>query len=780
MALRPDVRSMNRSLPIVLGVAAVTTVAGYLVLDLGAPADDSADQWAVVDEYCVECHNGIDLAGGFSFDDLRHEALAADAAIWETAIRKLQGGFMPPPGAPRPGVSQLTAMTAWLEDTLDAEYSADPRPGAPALHRINRAEYANAIRDLLHFPIDVSTMLPADDSSAGFDNIASALSVSPALMQGYVSAAARISRMAVGDPTISPLQTTYSAPRGMSQDGHFEDMPLGTRGGIRAEHVFPLDAEYEISIRRPGSFFGLRSVGTGEPTVITLDGEELAVLGPNDASRIRVRISAGPHVLGAAVLASSRPRGVNDLFSVWGATQGVSSVSIMGPLDATGAGDTPTRRRIFVCAPSGPEDETQCVREVLSTLATRAYRRSVTEDDAAVDVLMEFYEEGRRLRDFEGGIQYALARVLVDPEFIYRFESEPEDLADGEVYALGDFELASRMSFFLWSSIPDDELLAVASEGGLSNPATREAQVRRMLADPKADALVHNFAAQWFGLRALDSVLPETNRFDANLRAAFREETELLFAEVLRRDLSVVELLEADYTFVNERLARHYGIPNIRGSRFRRVELGPDERAGLLGHGSILTVTSAPNRTSPVSRGAWVLENILGTPPPAPPAGVETNLDITAADGPDPTSLRARLERHREDPSCASCHALIDPIGFALENFDLIGEWRDFDEGEPVDATTTLWDGTAINGAAGLREALLSRQDLFATHATEKLLTYALGRPVEATDMPAVREIVREAAGSDYRFSSLVLGIVESVPFRMKAKVSEDPAPGGG
>jgi hypothetical protein len=771
---------MKKSFGIVLGVAAVTAVAGYLILDLGAPSDDSAEQWAAIDRYCAECHNGIDLAGGLSFDELRHEALAAEAETWETAIRKLEGGFMPPPGAPRPEAGQLAQIVAWLERSLDSAYSASPDPGAPALHRLNRAEYANAIRDLLHLPIDVSTMLPADDSSAGFDNIASALSVSPALMQGYVSAAARISRIAVGDPTISPLQTTYSAPRGMSQDGHFVGMPFGTRGGVLAEHVFPLDAEYEISIRRPGSFFGLRNVGTGEPAVITLDGEELAVLGPNDGGSVRVRIDAGPHVLGAAVLASSRPRGVNDLFSEWGDTQGVSSVSIMGPLDATGAGDTPSRRRIFVCTPSGPEDEVQCAREVLSTLATRAYRRSVTEDDAAVDVLMGFYEEGRQLRNFEGGIQYALARVLVDPEFIYRFEQEPEDLAAGAAYELGDFELASRMSFFLWSSIPDDELLAVASEGRLTDRATREAQVRRMLADPKADALVENFAAQWFGLRELDSVLPETNRFDANLRAAFREETEHLFAEVLRRDLSIFELLEADYTFVNERLARHYGIPNIRGSRFRRVELGADARAGLLGHGSILTVTSAPNRTSPVSRGAWVLENILGTPPPAPPAGVETNLDITAADGPDPTSLRARLERHRSDPSCASCHALIDPIGFALENFDLIGEWRDVDEGEPIDATTQLWDGSEIVGAAGLREALLSRRDLFATHATEKLMTYALGRPIEATDMPAVREIVRDAAGTDYRLSSLILGIVESVPFRMKAKADQDLASAGG
>ncbi|MGD8340407.1 MAG: DUF1592 domain-containing protein, partial [Gammaproteobacteria bacterium] len=504
---------MNRSLVVVTGVVAVAAVGSFLVFDIGGRTDQSASHWQTIDRYCVECHNGIDLAGGFAFDDLRQSELVAESEIWETAIRKLRGGFMPPPGAPRPEEAQLGSLVSWVEESLDSAYFADPRPGAPALHRLNRAEYANAIRDLLHLPIDAASMLPADDSSAGFDNIASALSVSPALMQAYVAAAARISRIAVGDPTISPLETSYAVPRGMSQDGHVPGMPLGTRGGLVTEHVFPLDAAYEIRVRRAGSFFGVRSVGTADPTVITLDGEELAVLGPGDGSSITVQISAGPHRLGAAVLGSSQPRGVNDLYSVWGATAGVSSLSIMGPLGASSAGDTPSRQRLFVCEPTGPEDEVQCAREVLSTLATRAYRRPVTAQDAAIDTLMSFYDEGRDLRGFEGGIQYALARVLVDPEFIYRFEQEPEDLSAGAVYALGDFELASRLSFFLWSSIPDDELLAVASEGGLMNRETREAQVRRMLADPKADALVENFAAQWFGLRELETVLPETNRF---------------------------------------------------------------------------------------------------------------------------------------------------------------------------------------------------------------------------------------------------------------------------
>jgi len=770
---------MNKRLAVTVGVVVAGAVIGFLALNRPQQEVPVAEHWEAIDRYCVDCHNSTDFTGGVAFDSMSPDQMVADVEVWEKAIRKLNGGFMPPPGELRPGENELSEIIAWLETTQDAAARDNPQPGAPALHRLNRTEYANAVRDLLDVPFDASSLLPGDDSSAGFDNIASALSVSPALMQAYVAAAARISRLAIGDPTISPGETSYSVPRGVSQDGHVEGLPLGTRGGLLVNHIFPLEGEYEIRVRGGGSFFGLRDVGADDPTVVTLNGEELAVLGPDDGGRFTARIAAGPQIVGAAVLASNQPRGVNDLNSVWAATSGVSSISIMGPLNATGPGETPSRRRIFVCQPESAEEENGCAREILSTLATRAFRRPVNDDDEAVGTLMSFFEDGRRLRGFENGIQYALARVLVDPEFIFRFEHEPEDLPAGGVYALGDFELATRLSFFLWSSIPDDELLALASEGALQNQAAREKQVSRMLADAKADALIENFAGQWLGLRQLESVLPETNTFDGNLRYAFKRETELLFGNVLRQDLSILELLDADYTFVDERLARHYGIPNIRGSRFRRVELDDDSRGGLLGHGSVLTVTSAPNRTSPVSRGAWILENILGTPPPSPPAGVETNLDETAALGSEPTSLRQRLERHRSDPSCASCHSLIDPLGFALENYDLIGEWRDIDGNQPVDASGRLWDGTEISGPADLRQALLDRHELFAAHTTEKLLTYALGRALEPTDMPTVREIVRSAAADDYRISALIIGIVESVPFRMKAKMSVQSAPEG-
>jgi hypothetical protein len=760
--------AMNRSLALSLGVAVVATAAYWNFAEHHRVG--SEESWATIERYCMDCHNAAEFAGGLSFASVHHEDLAADAEIWEKAIRKLRGGFMPPPGEPRPANDGLGALATRLETALDAAAREHPRPGAPALHRLNRTEYANAVRDLLDMPIDATTLLPADDSSAGFDNVASTLVVSPALMQAYIAAAAKISRMAVGDATISPGQTTYSVPRDVSQDDHVEGLPFGTRGGLLVDHVFPLDAEYEIQVRASRAGFGLRTVATDDPVVITLDGEEVAVLGREDRGRVTLRIAAGSHALGAAMIPSSQQRGVDDIYSWLSPASGVTSVSVMGPFAATGPGDTPSRRRLFVCEPTAPDEDTDCAREILSTLATRAYRHPVDTEDPAIETLLGFFEKGRQLRGFDLGIQYALARVLVDPEFIYRFEHEPVDLREGGVYALNDYELATRLSFFLWSSIPDDELLRVAAGGGLMDPETRAAQVRRMLADDKADALTENFASQWFGLRELDTVLPETNTFDGNLRYAFRRETELLFDDVLRRDLSILELLDAPYTYVDERLARHYGIPHIRGTRFRRVDLEDSPRAGLLGHGSILTVTSAPNRTSPVGRGAWVLENILGTPPPAPPPNVERNLEPTAAAGPAATTVRARLERHRADPGCASCHAVIDPVGFALENFDMIGRWRETDGHNPVDASSTLWDGTEIDGPADLRAALLRRRGLFVTHAAEKLLTYALGRPLEATDMPAVREIVRGAADDDYRLSALVLGIVESVPFRMREK----------
>ena len=763
-----------------LGLAVTVLAGGYLAyrsVDRITQQRAAAAHWQTIETYCADCHNAAELAGGLSFDGLRGDPIASHPEVWEHAIRKLEAGLMPPPDQPRPDAERIAGTLAYLTGSLDAAAEQSPHPGAPVLHRLNRVEYANAVRDLLDLPIDATALLPGDDSSAGFDNIASALSVSPALMQAYVSAAAKISRLAIGDPTTSSGITTYTVPRDVAQDGHVEGLPLGTRGGLLVEHAFPLDAEYEIVVRRAGSGFGLPAVGAAESAEISLNGERLALLEGN-ANSTRVKIPAGPQKLGVAMIAASRPRGVDDLFSEWASATGVTSISIVGPFAATGVSDTPSRQRIFVCEPTADGTDQACARQILTTLATRAYRRPV--DDASLETLLGFYEQGRQLRGFEAGIQYALARVLVDPQFMFRFEREREDLADGAVYELDDFEIASRLSFFLWSSIPDDELLAAANEGVLTTERGRAEQVRRMLRDPKAGALGANFASQWFGLRQLGTAQPGTNEFDGNLRRSFQKETELLFDSIVREDRSIVDLLEADYTFVDERLARHYGMEHIRGSRFRRVEITDESRRGILGHGSVLTVTSAPNRTSPVIRGAWVLRNLLGAPPPSPPPGVETNLEQSAAAGTANLPLRARLERHRADPSCASCHSLIDPLGFALENFDMIGAWRTLDHGEPIDARSELWDGTKLEGPTSLRAALLDRKELFATHAVEMLMTYALGRALEPTDMPAVRRVVREAEAEDFRFSALALGVAESVPFTMKVKAPLPAAAGGG
>jgi hypothetical protein len=535
-------------------------------------------------------------------------------------------------------------------------------------------------------------------------------------------------------------------------------------------HIFPLDAEYEIRVGRAGGgLFGLPPVGTDDEVEIALDGERVRLLG-RDGPRggIRLAIPAGPHTVGVAVVRRANARGVDDLWSELAGSAGVQSLAINGPLNPTGPGDTPSRRRIFACRPAQGSEADACARLILSTLATRALRRPIAANDAYVDSLMGFFESGAQLRGFETGIQYALARILVDPQFIFRFERAPAGARAGSAYRISDLELASRLSFFLWSSIPDDELLRIAAEGRLSDAGVLEQQARRMLADIRARALIDNLAGQWLSLRQLDEVAPGTKEFDGNLRYAFRRETELLFETIVREDRSILDLIDADFTFVDERLARHYGIPNIRGSRFRRVTLEDGARRGLLGHGSFLTVTSAGNRTSPVKRGKWVLENLLGAPVPLPPPGVETNLTESAEPGAAPTSVRQRLERHRASPNCAACHAVMDPVGFSLEHFDLIGQWRETDGGAPVNATGRLADGTPLDGPASLRTALLDRRDALAGTATEKLLTYALGRRVEYFDMPAVRAIVRGAARSDYRFSSLVSGIVNSTPFQMK------------
>jgi len=744
---------------------ALAAAAAYLLHRQSAPS--VADHRAMVETYCVGCHNDAERAGELALDRLDMNHMEADAAAWETVIRKLRGGLMPPAGEPRPPAERLASFVAFLEESLDEAARAAPNPGTPGLRRLNRTEYANAVRDLIALPVDAEAMLPGDDSVGGFDNIGSALSISPTLLQAYVSAAATLSRLAVGDPNASTTLATYRAPREWRNGNHIEGQPLGTRGGFRVEHVFPLDAEYEITV----------AARSGDDVEITIDGRRVALLPPTGPRSPRVAtlpVRAGPRTIGVALIRRLDVEGVDDLFAVHQQASGIASFTVNGPLNAAGVGDTPSRQQIFTCYPAGASEETACATEILQRLATRAYRRPIANDDPALATLIDFYAAGRAEGSFDAGIQRALARLLVDPEFIFRIESEPVDLAPGGIYRVTDVDLASRLSFFIWSSIPDDELLAAAAAGELRRPEVLEREVRRMLADPKADALVTSFAAQWLGLRALDAVSPETRAFDGNLRHALRKETELLFASVLREDRSIIDLLDADYTFVDERLARHYDMPNIRGSRFRRVELPESSpRRGILGHGSLLTLTSAPNRTSPVKRGQWILANILGTPAPQPPDNVETNLEETAPAG-SATTIRERLELHRANPACAMCHNLIDPLGFALENFDSIGAWRDTEAGRPVNAHGSFIDGTAIDGIVGLRSFLLERRELFVLAFTEKLLTYALGRTLEPYDMPVVRSIVRQAAKDDYRLSALVLAIAASEPMQYRMKPPDD------
>jgi hypothetical protein len=740
-------------------------------------ADPSGD--ALLNQYCITCHNQRVNTAELALDTMDLLSVGDDAQAWERVVRKLRTGMMPPVGARRPDRAVLDSFASELETRLDQAADLAPNPGAPALARLNRTEYANAVRDLLDLEIDVTTLLPGDESSQGFDNIAEALSVSPALAQGYVSSAMKISRLAVGDRAMLPSQIRYGVA-GLEQDGHIDGLPLGTRGGMLIEHTFPLDGEYDFSVG--GNNF-------------TLDSEKIEV---QNFRNFRLSVTAGPHTMGAFLVDQRRPAGVDDLWSVARRGRGgAPGITITGPFNATGPGDLPSRRRIFVCFPESAgqnpdaagrdprvadQEELSCARQIIGTLARRAFRRSV--EDAQIDRLMRFYENGRAEDDFEAGVERAVAGLLVSPGFMFRSEDEPAGLPAGGVYPVDDVALASRLSFFLWSSIPDDELLDIALEGRLSDPMVLEQQMLRMLRDPKSDALTDNFAGQWLQLRALDQVDPllplalanrvRAGGFNENLRQAFRKETEMLFESVAREDRSIIDLIDADYTFVDEQLARHYDIPDVTGSYFRRVELDADSpRRGLLGHGSILTLTSAPNRTSPVVRGQWILENILGSPAPDPPPGVETDLEEDP-EALEKQTLRERLEAHRADAVCSSCHQIMDPIGLALENFDQIGKWREFDGEAPIDASGRLVDGTQLTGVLDLREALMDRSGAFVTTAVEKLMTYALGRPVDYYDMPAVRLIVREAEDDNFRFSSLLLGIIKSVPFQTKMKTGED------
>jgi len=731
------------------------------------------------------------------------------AAVWEKVIRKLRTRAMPPAGAPRPDNATYDSFATYLENELDRAAAAKPIPGSPALHRLNRAEYANAIRDLVALDIDSASLLPADDSGYGFDNVADVLSVSPTLLERYLLAAGKISRLAVGDAAVRPAFATYNVPALLMQEDRVsEDLPFGSRGGAAIHQQFPLDGEYVVKIKLQRNAFGyVRGLAEPHQLEVLLDGERIKLFtvgGEHKGSsgavfsnsfalgsaeqesyersladaglEVRFAAKAGPHVLGVAFLQETMepeevlrpPLKALDFSKYYKAGDpAVTSVAIGGPYDAKGAGDTPSRRRIFVCHPTRSEDEEACAEKILSTLARHAYRRPVADRD--VEPLLGFYKQGKSKGGFEAGIEVALQRVLVSLEFLFRIEREPVKAAPGSISPVSDIELASRLSFFLWSSIPDDELIDLAARGKLKDRSVLEQQVRRMSADVRSKALVENFAGQWLYLRNIPSLSPDPDvapTFDDNLRQAFQKETELFFESLLRDDRSALDLLNADYTFVNERLARHYGIPDVYGSHFRRVKLTDENRRGLLGQGSLLTVTSYANRTSPVLRGKWLLENILGAPPPPPPPNVPS-LKEPEKDG-KVLSMRQRMEEHRANAVCATCHSRMDPLGFALENFDATGGWRTKEGGTPIDASGVLVDGTKISGPAELRKALLSHPEQFVTTVTEKLLTYALGRGVEYYDEPVVRKIVRQAAANDYRWSSLILGVIESTPFQMR------------
>ena len=723
------------------------------------------------------------------------ELVAHDAALWERAVRKLRARAMPPAGSPRPAEAAYDDLVGYLEGELDRLALAAPDPGrTDTFRRLNRTEYQNAIRDLLALDVDVTALLPRDDASYGFDNVG-AVNLSPALLERYLSAAGKVSRLAVGSDVPAPGSRVVVLPADLTQEDHFDGLPFGTRGGTAVTHNFPADGEYEIQVRlsrnRNENVEGLYDPHDLE---ITLDGERLQVfeIRPNrmvvagyyaDADidkhlQVRVTVGAGPHRVGAAFLKKSsalieterQPYDAHFNMDRHPRTQpGVRSVAIAGPFATAGVGDTPSRRRIFVCRPASAVDEPACARTIIGKLARRAYRRPVSDADLAGP--LAFYARGRERGGFEDGIELALRALLTSTEFLFRIEHDPAGLPPGTPYRLSDVELASRLSFFLWSSLPDDELLGLAERGELGAPAVLEAQVARMLADPRAHSLATNFAGQWLYLRNLDAARPNLRLypdFDDNLRRAMRRETELLFASVVEEDRDVLDLLRADYTFLNERLARHYDVPNVYGDHFRRVRLGADgRRAGLLGHGSILTVTSYATRTSPVLRGKWVLDNILGMPPPPPPPDVPPLAEGEV--GGEAPSMRERMAQHRRNPACAACHQLMDPAGLAMENFDAVGRWRQRDEGwRAIDAAGSLPGSAAFDGVAGLRQALLARPDLFVRTLTEKLLTFALGRGVDHADAPAVRQVLREAAGDDNRFSSLVLAIVKSTPFQMR------------
>ena len=774
---------------------------------LSAQSASVSPQHALINQYCVTCHNEKAKTGGLMLDKLDIDHAAEHAETWEKVVRKLRGGMMPPQGVPRPEQAKIDGLITWLQTSLDQAAAAHPEPGRSALHRLNRTEYANAIRDLLGLKVDVTALLPADDESNGFDNIAEVLRVSPSLLEAYLSASREVSSLAVGDPKTGPISQSIQVPPDLAQDEHIEGLPLGTRGGILIHHNFPLDADYEFNVillrNIVGYLTGMEfphqlevSINGQRVFLAPVGGEEdlklvdtnLALAGDTLDARLKtkVHVKAGPHDVAVSFLRRDSAESDEplqpftrelDLQNMNGIPL-IDHVQITGPFNATGPGDTPSRRRIFVCTPANSKDEVPCAKRILGTLARRAYRRPVTDSD--METLLSFYQTGKNQGNFESGIENALRLILASPKFLFRSEPDPARVAPGSVYHVSDLDLASRLSFFLWSSIPDDELLNVAAQGKLKDPAVLDREVRRMLADPKAEALVNNFAEQWLFLRNVQSVAPDEAtfpNFDDNLRQSYKRETELFFESIVKEDRDVMDLLTANYTFVNERLAKQYNIPNVYGSQFRRVTLdGLNDngaRRGLLGQGSILSVTSYPTRTSPVLRGKWIMENVMGTPPPAPPPNVPALKD--QAQGGEVLSIRQLMEEHRKNAPCSTCHKVMDPLGFALESFNAVGEYRTKDASGPIDSSGQLADGTKIDGVVGLRQALLKHPEYFVGTLTEKMLTYALGRPLEYYDMPVVRGIVQAAARNDYRFSSLITGIVKSEPFEMKRALESDP-----
>jgi mono/diheme cytochrome c family protein len=779
-----------------------------------AQTADAAQSRAFVAKYCATCHNqrgALPADAPVNLEPATFDDLLGHAATLERVLRKLSVRAMPPPGLPRPTEAEYVAFTNWLAASLDHAWEGHSTPGRYVVHRLNRAEYANAVRDLFGVDLDVNDLLPTDGAEFGFDNIATSLKTSPLLLEGYVNAAQRVSAMAVGDPQVRPGTTEHSISREFSQSGYIDGLPLGTVGGTVVHQVFPADAEYKLSGRLvrgvQEGYAGVEGNDTPYTFIITVDGTEVysaPVGGPKDdeiqaadlaaAQPIidkrmtgRAFVTAGPHDVGFTW--QERPRELQDVWEPGrrdsqeihfvGGIPKLRTVSIDGPYNVRGVSESPSRRRLFVCHPGANGDETACAAKILTNLARRAYRRPVTSAD--IEAPLSFYKRSRQSGgSFDDGIRAGVARVLSSPYFLYRIEKDPPDARAGVAHPVSDIELASRLSFFLWSSIPDEKLLDLAEAGRLRQPEVLAAQVRRMIQDERADALVENFTGQWLQLRNLEAkVVPDIIMFpdfDDNMRKGFRKETEMFFGYILRDDRSTLDLLNADYTFIDEQLARHYGIPGVYGPQFRRVKIPDPNRRGLLGQGSILSLTSVATRTSPVFRGKYVLSTFLNTPPPQPPPNVPTLEESNKGASGVPKTVRAQLELHRKNQPCAGCHRSIDPPGFALENFDSVGRWRDKGpDGAPLDVAGKLADGSQVNGPVALRQAIAGRPNAFTTVVTEKMLTYALGRGLEPADMPVVRKIVRKAAQNDYRLSSIVMGIVESAPFQMRTKLEVGP-----